>query len=235
VQIQVRPFEPAPDEAADPAQLEVLLQSVDVLAQAVETLTQAVDTLTARAGAPTTVTGAEAVLAPRTLEVAPLAPVQALALGVEVSEEELARRGEVQDPEVILAPEPPDLRTPEAPGETGEGAEPAPPAATVRPAVADEDLLARGRQVYGAACVRCHLPDGQGREDVASLRDNEVVQGEVSRLARVPVSGHGNMPSIITLTDGDLAAVLSYLRTSFGNDAAPVSEDEIAQLSAFGR
>ncbi|MDQ3461382.1 MAG: c-type cytochrome [Deinococcota bacterium] len=117
--------------------------------------------------------------------------------------------------------------------EPAEASEP-PPAADLAAVglSADEahSLLAQGQHLYSAACVRCHLPDGQGRAGIASLRDNPVVQGEVSTLAGVPHSGHGDMPSLIVLSDRELAAVLSYLRQGFDNAAGLVTE---AQVAAF--
>jgi mono/diheme cytochrome c family protein len=50
-------------------------------------------------------------------------------------------------------------------------------------------------------------------------------------VAAVLLKGRGGMPNFsASLDDPEIAQVLSYVRSSWGNSAAPVSEQEVAAL-----
>ena len=81
-----------------------------------------------------------------------------------------------------------------------------------------------GRAVYAAACAGCHMPDGRGAVGAASY---PALAGD-GRLAAAsyPITrvllGKGAMPPLgRTLSDAQVAAVVGYIRTSFGNDYTP--------------
>jgi len=112
-------------------------------------------------------------------------------------------------------------------------------------------MMARGKQVYEQICGICHGVDGLGKPGQAPpLSGSELVNANgFSRLARIPlmgvsgsinVKGQGWNSSMAamgaSLSDADLAAVLSYIRSSWGNKAAPVSADDIAGVrKAIGK
>ncbi|GAB3669350.1 c-type cytochrome [Ramlibacter alkalitolerans] len=92
-----------------------------------------------------------------------------------------------------------------------------------------------GKQVFAANCVACHQAAGTGVPGVfPPLDGSEWVQGEPRVLANIllhgvegelTVKGHpykGSMPSFARLGDAELAAVASYIRTSWGNQAGAV-------------
>ena len=94
-----------------------------------------------------------------------------------------------------------------------------------------DELLARGKQVYTANCTACHQLDAQGiagafpplaKSDFLSANKERAIGIVMNGLAgEVVVNGqkfNGVMPSV-SLPDGDIAAVLSYVRTNFGNTA----------------
>jgi mono/diheme cytochrome c family protein len=60
------------------------------------------------------------------------------------------------------------------------------------------------------------------------------VTGGVGALARIVLngktSGEATMPPHASLDDSTIAAILTYVRKSWGNDAAPVADDEIRAI-----
>lgn len=97
-------------------------------------------------------------------------------------------------------------------------------------------LMQRGRRVY-EACVACHLPDGRGVVGTnPPLIGPHVTDAPAGRLIRAMIHGvegtltidgeeyDGVMPPAQVETDADLAAVLTYIRRSWGNAGGPVTE-----------
>jgi mono/diheme cytochrome c family protein len=107
--------------------------------------------------------------------------------------------------------------------------------------------LARGKKNYEAVCGICHGPDGLGKPgQFPPLAGSEwVVTKGFNRLAHIPlaglagsiqVSGKGwslNMAAMgAALPDDDLAAVLTYIRSSWGNQASAVTGDDVKKIRA---
>jgi mono/diheme cytochrome c family protein len=110
------------------------------------------------------------------------------------------------------------------------------PAAT---AAVDPKVL--GARVYNN-CMACHQGDGKGiAGQFPPLAGSEWVLGDTRVLARILLHGLGGpievagktydgpMPAWQRLSDAQIAGVLTYIRSSFGNTAAPVDEAQIAQ------
>jgi mono/diheme cytochrome c family protein len=107
-------------------------------------------------------------------------------------------------------------------------------------------MLARGKTVYGTYCGLCHGSDGLGKPGQAPpLAGSEWVAKDVPSLARIPLAGLNGpiqvagkdwnlsmAPMGATLSDADLAAVLTYIRTSWGNNNGAVSADEVKTARA---
>jgi mono/diheme cytochrome c family protein len=106
-------------------------------------------------------------------------------------------------------------------------------------------VAARGKKVYESVCGICHGMDGAGKPGQAPpLAGSEwVVTKGVNRLAHIPLEGltgtvkvEGkdwslNMAAMgAALPDADLAAVLTYIRTSWGNKAAEVTADDVKKV-----
>jgi len=128
---------------------------------------------------------------------------------------------------------------------------PADPAATgdtavhtaeVSAAAADE-LMARGEAVYLANCAACHQPTGVGLAGAfPPLADSDFLKGDRKKVMAAAMFGlsgpitvngveyNGVMPSLGHLPDEDLAAALTYVFGSWGNDGAAVSVEEVAAL-----
>ena len=103
-----------------------------------------------------------------------------------------------------------------------------------------------GKKVYSATCAACHQPTGQGTSGTyPPLAGSEIVTGDEGKVIRVVLHGltgevevqgetfNGAMPAWgPTLKDADIAAVLTYVRSAWGNNAAPVSAAAVAQIRA---
>jgi mono/diheme cytochrome c family protein len=107
--------------------------------------------------------------------------------------------------------------------------------------------LAQGKKVYDQVCGVCHGVDGLGKPGQAPpLAGSEwvIAQGH-NRLAHIPLMGlngpiqvagkdwNMNMAAMgAALSDADLAAVLTYIRGSWGNKAGEVTADDIKAIRA---
>jgi mono/diheme cytochrome c family protein len=93
-----------------------------------------------------------------------------------------------------------------------------------------------GKQLYGAKCAACHQASGLGVAGVfPPLAGAEWVVGDEKVLVSILLHGlqgeivvkgntyKGVMPAFGTLADDEIAAVLTYIRGDWGNQAAPVS------------
>jgi mono/diheme cytochrome c family protein len=98
-----------------------------------------------------------------------------------------------------------------------------------------------GARIYLTNCSSCHQVDGQGIPGAfPPLAGNPVVLGEPGRAIAIVKHGSrgpiwvagrrydGEMPGWEgLLSDADLAAVVTYVRTAWSNDAGPVSENQV--------
>ncbi|MBL9150655.1 MAG: c-type cytochrome [Phycisphaerae bacterium] len=121
------------------------------------------------------------------------------------------------------------------PGRHDAAMDPEPP-----PSIAD--VVDRGRRLY-SNCLTCHGPTGKGQPGVyPPLARSEFALGDPERLAKIVLHGlqgavtvdgrtfAGLMPPPPMRTDEDIAAVLTYVRQAFGNDAEPVSAELVARV-----
>jgi mono/diheme cytochrome c family protein len=112
---------------------------------------------------------------------------------------------------------------------------------------------ARGKAVFDTVCGICHGADGMGKPGQAPpLAGSEWVARDIPSLAHIPLAGlNGRIevkgqewnlsmaPMGAALSDADLAAVLTYIRGSWGNQYSAVSDDDVkagrAAISAAKR
>jgi mono/diheme cytochrome c family protein len=87
-----------------------------------------------------------------------------------------------------------------------------------------------GKALFAKNCAACHQASGKGIPGAfPALAGNGFVQGAPGEVAAVLLKGRGGMPDFSSsLDDGEIAQVLSYVRSSWGNSAAPLSADEVA-------
>ncbi|HEX9048560.1 MAG TPA: cytochrome c [Verrucomicrobiae bacterium] len=104
---------------------------------------------------------------------------------------------------------------------------------------------AQGKKVYESVCGICHGNDGAGKPGQAPpLAGSEWVNAKgMNRLTHIPLQGLAgtikvegkewnlNMAAMgVALSDSDLAAVLTYIRTSWGNKAGEVTADDVKKV-----
>lgn len=109
--------------------------------------------------------------------------------------------------------------TPEPAGEAGDGANAG-------------ELISQGQQVYAANCAACHGPEGRGGGVFPALAGNEFLTGDPAQAIQVVLHGREAMPAFGgTLSNEQIAAVLSYERNSWGNEAGVITPEQVAQVA----
>ncbi len=103
--------------------------------------------------------------------------------------------------------------------------------------------MASGAAVYNANCATCHGSKGQGQPGAfPPLDGNSVVTGDprpVIRIVKLGLTGpvrmkgvmyNGQMPAWNgTLSDAQIASVITYVRGAWSNAAAPVTTAEVGR------
>ncbi|MFL5563159.1 MAG: c-type cytochrome [Gemmatimonadaceae bacterium] len=102
-----------------------------------------------------------------------------------------------------------------------------------------------GAQVFATTCAACHQAKGEGTDVYPPLAGSEWVQGDESRVVRIILHGligdvevqgqvyNGAMPAWgPSLSDAEIAAVATYIRSSFGNKALPITAATVAEARA---
>ena len=98
-----------------------------------------------------------------------------------------------------------------------------------------------GKQLYAQYCLTCHQLDGNGVPNLnPPLAKNSYVLGDKKKLIawvlqgtgeeKVPIDGkfyNNNMPAQAHLKDDEIAKILTYVRSNFGNKASSVSSTEV--------
>lgn len=104
--------------------------------------------------------------------------------------------------------------------------------ATAEPAAeapSKDALMQKGESVYKANCAACHQANGTGLPpNFPSLVGSAVVKGDVAEQITQLLKGKNLMPPFGHLSDADLAAVITYTRNSWGNDAGVVQAADVA-------
>lgn len=111
--------------------------------------------------------------------------------------------------------------------------------------IAEREHIA-GAKIYTRSCAGCHEARGQGRKGryPSLIGTSWLVEDKETpiRLLLLGVTGpmevNGElydslMPNMgVNLSDREIAQVLSFARASFGNDAPPITEEEVAKVRA---
>ena len=105
---------------------------------------------------------------------------------------------------------------------------------------------ASGKDVYAKYCLTCHQQDGKGVPKLnPPLIKTSYVTGDKKTLItwvlkgsgeeKVPIDGeyyNNNMPPQASLKDEELAKVLTYIRSNWGNKSSAVSAAEVKMVRA---
>lgn len=103
-----------------------------------------------------------------------------------------------------------------------------------------------GQEIYMTRCLSCHMSNGEGVQGVfPPLANSEHVNGDKGVLVRMILHGlrgeivvndvtyNGMMPPWGGfLNDQQVADVITYIRSNFGNDADAVTAEEVAIIRA---
>jgi len=119
--------------------------------------------------------------------------------------------------------------------------EPAAPA----PSPVKQASGAWGQHLYQTYCVGCHQAEGQGIPGTfPPLAKSDFLMADTGRVIETVLNGltgplevngqryNGTMPPMGHLMDEDIADVLTYIRTSWGNTGAPVTTADVAAVRA---
>lgn len=113
---------------------------------------------------------------------------------------------------------------------------------TVAVLTTGQSQAADGKTVY-ATCQACHQADGNGLPGAfPPLAGSEWVNGPVENLIRIQLRGltgpitvkgqqfNSVMPPNATMSDDEIAAVLTYVRSNFGNSSSAVTPEQVKAL-----
>jgi mono/diheme cytochrome c family protein len=108
-------------------------------------------------------------------------------------------------------------------------------------------VLASGEDLYNKNCADCHGKQGEGRgvpgvvaAPALAGNRNVIMTSAVNPIRMVLFGGYapgtagnprpfGMPPYSLTLSDEEIAEVLIYIRSSWGNHARPVQGEEVSQ------
>jgi mono/diheme cytochrome c family protein len=121
---------------------------------------------------------------------------------------------------------------------------PSPPASSALPTTESSLLISLGKTVYDKNCASCHGTQGEGKPPHwPPLANNQSIemQSAVNPIRMVLNGGYppgtkgnpmpyGMPPFAGLLSDNEVAAVVSYIRTAWGNRGTPVSAREANEL-----
>jgi mono/diheme cytochrome c family protein len=99
-----------------------------------------------------------------------------------------------------------------------------------------------GKMIYKKHCMECHQENGEGVPNIyPTLKNAEWVGAEKDHLIEIIINGmtkqivvngiayEDEMPKADYLTNKEIAAVLTYIRTSFADIPDPISEVDVAK------
>lgn len=105
-----------------------------------------------------------------------------------------------------------------------------------------------GKKLFITHCSVCHMPNGLGvKGSFPPLSNTEWTNGPAEVMIDIVLNGFSEeieingdkyvtpMAALPHIKDDELAAILTYVRSSFGNDASAVSPEEVAAVRARGK
>lgn len=119
------------------------------------------------------------------------------------------------------------------------------PNAAAAAASATADAGGPGKAIYGRICAACHLGTGKGvpGNNIPPLAGSAIAQGDAVKPIAIVLHGlrgpierggvaiNGQMaPWKDQLNDQEIADVLTYVRSNFGNSGGAVTADEVASV-----
>lgn len=85
------------------------------------------------------------------------------------------------------------------------------------------ELMERGGKVYTSNCAVCHQPTGKGAGAFPALDGSKIANGPIAQHVSLVLKGKNAMPSWApTLSDVEIASVITYERNSWGNHTGDI-------------
>lgn len=111
-------------------------------------------------------------------------------------------------------------------------------------AQAKKPAAATGQQLYTTYCLACHQADGTGVPNLnPPLIKTSYVSGDKKKLIEWVLKGSGeekieidgqyynnNMPPQASLKDDEIAKILTYIRSNFGNKASAIIPADVKMI-----
>lgn len=103
-----------------------------------------------------------------------------------------------------------------------------------------------GASLYAKHCATCHQANGMGAAPMnPPLAKTSYVLGDKTELVRIVLHGmqgqkvdgktyHNPMPAFDYLADAEIASILTYVRSNFGNQASAITEAEVKSSRETG-
>lgn len=100
--------------------------------------------------------------------------------------------------------------------------------------------IVRGKEVYTAQCMSCHLEQGEGIENVyPPLAKADYLKGDKNKLTNQVLHGisgeikvndityNGEMTGFEHLSDQEVSDVMNYIRNSWGNKGDAIKPEDV--------
>ena len=100
-----------------------------------------------------------------------------------------------------------------------------------------------GKKVYNSVCLACHMADGSGVPGMhPPIIESDFVNGDPAKLIGIVLHGikgklevkgevyNSIMPPQANLTNQQIADVLSFVRSNFGNNAGAITPEEVQKV-----
>jgi mono/diheme cytochrome c family protein len=93
-----------------------------------------------------------------------------------------------------------------------------------------------GKSLFEQNCAACHQADGKGIPGAfPNLAGNAYVQGDPKAVAGTVLNGRGGMPTFrAELSRAQIAEILTYVRSAWGNTAGPVDTATVESAPGGG-
>lgn len=100
-----------------------------------------------------------------------------------------------------------------------------------------------GKKVYDSVCLVCHMADGSGVPGMhPPIIESEFVNGDPAKLIDIVLHGmkgklevkgeiyNSIMPPQANLSDQQIADVLTFIRSNFGNNTGAITPEEVQKV-----
>lgn len=113
---------------------------------------------------------------------------------------------------------------------------------TTTPSLSQKENNA-GALIYKKFCASCHQTDGNGVPGMyPPITETKMVNGDKDELIKIILNGMSGevevkgeiynnvMPAHNHLSDNQIADLLTYIRSNFGNDSEPITPEEVRNV-----